>query len=123
MSEIWGAGLSLLRNGQLKGIHDSLAKEMCARTYEEVKGTHGMRMLVEAKPDYKARVGDSPDESDSFFVMLDLCRQRHHFRSGERAAQDRTPKFTGNPNGGNGGGLTPWQQFVRRNNLTLPSLG
>lgn len=119
VSELWGAGLSLLRNGQLKGITDELAKEMCARTYQEVKGKDGLRMLVEPKTDYKARTGESPDIADAAFVLLDLCRQRHHFRSGERPARDNPRpglRYTG------GSQATPWQAFVRRNNLTLPSL-
>jgi hypothetical protein len=32
----------------------------------------------------KNRTGRSPDVADAVMVMIDLCRQRHHFRSTER---------------------------------------
>jgi hypothetical protein len=32
----------------------------------------------------KKRTGRSPDVADAVMVMIDLCRQRHHFRSAER---------------------------------------
>jgi len=76
VTEIWHVGLDFLRCGQLKGIDPALAKEMCSRHVETVKGTT-MRMKVEAKKDMKARIGASPDLADASFILLDLVRQRH----------------------------------------------
>lgn len=117
MSELWAVGKSLLRAGQIKGISDALAKEMCTRTYETVKGGEGMRIRVESKPDYKARVGESPDIADAAFVLLDLCRERYAFKSGEKspAATPGLPSSITSP-------PTSWEQFVQRSQLTLPSI-
>lgn len=117
VSELWAVGKSLLRAGQLRGIGEALAKEMCQRTYETVKGGEGMRIRVESKPDYKARVGESPDIADAAFVMLDLCRERYAFKSGERQAapiRGADPALQ-RPQ-------SSWDQFVKRANLHLPSI-
>lgn len=82
MSEIWYQGQELLRSHQLRGITRELAREMTSREYE-VKGAN-MKIRVEAKPDYKARVGKSPDIADSAFVLVDLCRTRLGLMGGER---------------------------------------
>jgi len=123
MSELWAVGKSLLRAGQLKGISNDLAKEMCQRTYETVKGGEGMRIRVESKPDYKARIGESPDIADAAFVLLELVRERFAFKSGERAPSS-VPKV--GPLAGNPGTFapptTPWHQFVNRVALDIPSL-
>jgi hypothetical protein len=123
VSELWAVGKSLLRAGQLKNISNDLAKEMCQRTYETVKGGEGMRIRIESKPDYKARVGDSPDIADSAFVLLDLCRERFGFRSGERAASPvpqsgplaNSPAVYQPP-------PSPWTRFVEQASLDIPSL-
>lgn len=122
MSELWAVGKSLLRAGQLKNIGNDLAKEMCQRTYETVKGGEGMRIRVESKPDYKARVGESPDIADSAMVLLDLCRERFAFRSGERAA-DAKPRVV--PPGAVAPLappkiVTPWDRFVEQASLDIP---
>ena len=77
VSEIWFAGKDLIRCGQLKGVDQELAKEMCARQYETVKGGEGLRMRVESKLDYKKRAGSSPDLADAAFLLIDLARNRH----------------------------------------------
>lgn len=122
MSELWAVGKSLLRAGQLKNIGNELAKEMCQRTYETVKGGEGMRIRVESKPDYKARVGESPDICDAAFVMVDMCRERFGFRSGEKVASaSPVPGAPYSP------ALlppvsTPWSQFVKNVSLDIPSI-
>lgn len=73
MTEIWYAAKPLMRNGQIKGIPDSLAKEMTARQYSTREGG---KMVAEPKRKMKARTGKSPDEADSFFIMIDLARER-----------------------------------------------
>jgi len=82
MSEIWFQGNELLRSGQLKGIDHALAKEMVSRMYDTTGST--ARIVVEAKKDYKARVGRSPDRADAAFVLVDLCRERMGLMGGER---------------------------------------
>lgn len=77
VSEIWFAGKDLLRCGQLYGITQELAREMCARKYDTVKGAEGLKMRVEPKPDFKKRLGFSPDLADASFLLIDLCRSRH----------------------------------------------
>ena len=77
VTEIWFAGKELIRCGQLKGVDPELAKEMTARQYETAKGGEGLRMRVEAKPDFKKRTGYSPDNADAAFLLVDLARNRH----------------------------------------------
>jgi hypothetical protein len=76
VSELWFVGKEFLRTGQLCGVTEDLAKEMCSRRYDMVKsGT--LRMRAESKADLKQRMGASPDLADSAFILLDLARQRH----------------------------------------------
>ncbi len=86
VSELWGVGMEYLRGGQFAGLRKNkdLMSQLKARRYEEVKGGDGIRVRVESKKDMKLRTGRSPDNADAFFIMLDLCRVRHHFRSEER---------------------------------------
>lgn len=123
VSELWAVGKSLLRAGQLKNISNELAKEMCQRTYETVKGGEGMRIRIESKPDYKARIGESPDIADSAFVMLELCRERFGFRSGERAPNPapQTGPLSNSP-APYQPPPTPWARFVDQVSLDIPSL-
>lgn len=82
MSEIWYQGQELLRSHQLRGISTDLAREMVGRKYE-TRGTN-VKIKVESKIDYKARIGRSPDIADAAFILVDLCRSRHGFMGGER---------------------------------------
>tara|TARA_R100000152_G_scaffold20685_2_gene15260 strand:- start:576 stop:2255 length:1680 start_codon:yes stop_codon:yes gene_type:complete len=82
MSEIWYQGQELLRSHQLRGISTDLAREMVGRRYE-TRGTN-VKIKVESKIDFKARVGRSPDIADAAFIVIDLCRSRHGFMGGER---------------------------------------
>ena len=87
MSEIWYQGQELLRSQQLRGIKTDLAKEMVSRRYE-TSGTN-LKIKVEAKVEYKSRVGKSPDIADAAFILVDLCRTRHGFMGGERFAVNK----------------------------------
>jgi len=82
MSEIWYQGQELLRSQQLRGIPMDLAREMVNRKYE-TRGT-AVKIKVEAKVDYKSRIGKSPDIADAAFILVDLCRSRFGFMGGER---------------------------------------
>jgi hypothetical protein len=86
VSELWGVGQEFMRGGQLAGFErdKDLVVEMKSRRFDTVKGADGERIRVEKKEDMKKRTGRSPDIADAVMVMLDLCRQRHHFRSAER---------------------------------------
>ena len=120
VSELWAVGKSLLRAGQLKGIDDELAKEMTARLYSTVKGGEGLKIQVEPKPDFKDRVGYSPDRADAFFVMVDLCRERFGFKSIERRAE-QVEKGIAAPIATGRQGQT-WDDFVKRTQLVAPSI-
>lgn len=82
VSEIWGVGVEFMRYGQLRGIPESTKREMKARMYDTVKGPEGLKTKVEIKPDMKVRLGFSPDEADTYFILLDLARQRLKFVAG-----------------------------------------
>lgn len=80
VSELWYVGVDLIKSGQLKGLTDTLIREMKARRYETVKGGDiGLKIRVETKDKMKERLGFSPDEADAYFILIDLCRQRHSF--------------------------------------------
>lgn len=76
VSELWYVGKEFLKYGQLKGVTQELAREMKARTYENVKGAEGLKVRVEPKDKMKERLLFSPDMADSAFVLLHLCRER-----------------------------------------------
>lgn len=88
VSELWMAGKELIRCRQLRGIHGEIAAQMCGRTYDTVKGEHGLRMRVEPKSDFKLRLGHSPDSADAFFVLLELARERHGLLAMEPVKDD-----------------------------------
>lgn len=80
VSELWYVGVELMKFGQLKGLREEIIREMKARKYDTVKGgDSGLKIRVERKDDMKERLGFSPDEADSYFVMIELCRQRLQF--------------------------------------------
>jgi len=75
VSELWFVGKELMRTRQLRGVSSELAREITNRNYDLVKsGT--LRVKIETKPDYKARMGRSPDLADAAFLALDCARQR-----------------------------------------------
>lgn len=76
VSELWFVSKELLRCRQLRGIPMEVAKDMCGRTFDTVKSEHGLRIRVEPKTDFKARLGHSPDSADAMFVLVELARDR-----------------------------------------------
>ena len=59
---------------------------MVMRKFDEGKaGDGGSRIRVESKKEMKKRTQSSPDYSDSAFVMLDLCRERHKLSGIDKA--------------------------------------
>lgn len=83
VSELWWGGHEYMRTGQIKGISSELANEMCQRKKSEQKGNGlQLKIRVESKREMKARNLASPDLADSFFILVELCRQRLGFDSG-----------------------------------------
>lgn len=57
----------LLASGQLKGIYQDAALQMCTREYERI----GKKYKLSTKPEAKAALGRSPDDADA---LVGLCR-------------------------------------------------
>ena len=76
VTELWFVGKEFCRTNQLFGITNELAQEVVGRKYDMVKGST-LRMKLESKPDYKNRLGKSPDLADAAFICIDVARQRH----------------------------------------------
>lgn len=75
VSEIWFVAKELMRNRQVFGITEEMARELTSRCYEMVKGST-MRIKVEPKAEVKAKLGHSPDLADAAFIAVDLARSR-----------------------------------------------
>ena len=80
VSELWFSGQALVRSSQIRGLDLDLAKEMTLRTYE----MRGKRVMVTPKEDLRTRLGNSPDNADSFFLMLDIAQRKHKLTATER---------------------------------------
>ena len=76
VTELWFVGKELCRTKQLYGVNNELAQEVVGRKYDMVKGAT-LRMKLESKPDYKNRLGKSPDLADAAIICVDVARQRH----------------------------------------------
>jgi hypothetical protein len=92
VSELWFVGKELMRTKQVFGICAELAQEICARSYDMVK-SGSLKVRVEPKPDYKARMGKSPDLADAAFLALDAARQRMGLVSVEPPKEDQGTGF------------------------------
>lgn len=77
VSELWFVGKELLRTRQIRNIPPEMAMEMTSRGYLIKGQSTGARLAVEPKEQYRSRVGQSPDEADAGFVVLDVARSRH----------------------------------------------
>lgn len=78
-TELFFLGKQYLLGRQLYGLKQDLVKQLAARAFRSRRGSKGVVMQVEPKPEYRARIGSSPDEADSFFVMLECARSRMGF--------------------------------------------
>jgi len=76
-TEIWFGAHPLLRSGQIKGVTVDLGKQICARQHDKSSGRDARVLKIENKRIFKSRVGNSPDESDSFFLGIELAKIRH----------------------------------------------
>jgi len=92
VSELWFVGKELIRTRQLYGLSNDLAQEIVGRTYELLK-TGSLKVRIESKPEFKARIGKSPDLADAAFLALDLARQRHGLIALEPREADLTKGY------------------------------
>lgn len=92
VTEIWYQGKDYLRAGQLTGVDRDLAEEMTARHYEIKKGKE-TRILAEPKKEMKLRLSKSPDEADSYFILVNLAIVRFGFAvNGARMSESQELK-------------------------------
>lgn len=91
VTELWFGGVDFIQSGQIKGMSPELAKQLKERKYDTVKGPSGLRLRAEAKDVMKNRTnGVSPDEADSFTILLALAKERHGFQAvGMEAAREK----------------------------------
>lgn len=82
-TEIWHGAQPLFRSGQIFGVSDELAKELCSRQYAKGRNADVRMVCVEPKKAYKEREGKSPDQSDSFLGLVDFCREKHGLTAAE----------------------------------------
>ena len=60
-----------------------------------VKGATGIKLRIEQKTDMKKRTGGrSPDDADSFLILLELCRERLNFQAQGMEGNRGTPART-----------------------------
>ena len=105
MSEIWYGMHPFLRSQQIKNLPTSLLKQIVSRQHDK-SGQGDARVLkVESKRVFKTREGGSPDESDSFLLVVELAKQRHGFKPSEKTAEA--------PVSGAGKSMT-WKKFAER---------
>lgn len=95
VAELWYAGVDFVQGGQIKGLNSQTCVELTERRkLVERKGVSGLKIRIESKSDMKLRTkGKSPDEGDSFLLLLELARERLNFRAvgmeGQRANAPR----------------------------------
>ena len=87
VSELWFVGKELMRTRQIFGVDSDLAQEIVGRNYELVK-TGSLKVRIESKPEFKHRLGQSPDLADAAFLALDCARQRHGLIAMEPREED-----------------------------------
>lgn len=88
-TQLWYGAHPYFRAGQIRGVTPSLAKEICSRQHEKTGSTDGRTLKIEGKKVYKARVGVSPDESDSFFLLVEHCRSKHAFKHSDKPVEQQ----------------------------------
>jgi hypothetical protein len=76
-SEMWLCMRVLLRNKQISNLHPRAVEQMTLRGFSTGRGASGIRLGVEAKKDFRKRLGGgSPDEADTAFLLIDLAIER-----------------------------------------------
>ena len=106
-TEIWYGMHPFLRSGQIRGITPSLAKQICSRQHDKSGRGDGRTLQTESKRVFKSREGNSPDESDSWLLLVEHAKTRHGFKPSERAAVSEGEKSQGH-------GTSSWAAFVAK---------
>lgn len=86
VTELWWAARAFLEEGMVGGILETyklLRQDLVAREYETVREK---KVSVEKKSEMKARIGRSPDDGDSFVMLIELLR-RKGARAGSKIKQ------------------------------------
>lgn len=96
-SELFFIGKQYLLGRQMFGLSGDMMKQMTARLFTTKKGVKGLRMQVEPKKGYKARMGESPDETDASFVLLEGARSRHFFMPADPVGVQKKAAAKNNP--------------------------
>lgn len=91
VSELWYVGKLFLQKRQMRGLRDSLVKDMCKRLYDRGRQN---KIVVETKRKMRERGISSPDEGDSFFIALDLARSKLGFAVYKGEVGPQRPKRT-----------------------------
>lgn len=78
-TELFFIGKQFFLGRQIFGVSSDMVKQMTSRMFKTQKGAKGLRLQVEPKKEYKARMGESPDETDASFILLEGARTRHLF--------------------------------------------
>lgn len=99
VTELWHVAQEFVADGQIRGVPRELARELKSRVYEMVKGAQ-TRKVAESKRDMRDRLGYSPDDGDSFCILVDLVRNRLGARIGSVDSRRNVKQ-------------TDWQQAVR----------
>ena len=71
VAQLWCQPKSLVRERQIVGIPRTVAMELCQRKFS-TKSTSG-KLWIETKDEMKKRTGESPDEADSFVILIEVA--------------------------------------------------
>ena len=96
-TELFFIGKQFLLGKQLIGLSSDMVKQMTSRMFKTHKGAKGLRLQVEPKDEYKARMGESPDETDASFILIENARERHFFIPQDPIAADKLDKVANDP--------------------------
>jgi len=96
-SELFFIGKQFLLGKQLFGVSSDMVKQMTSRMFKTHKGTKGLVLQVEPKDEYKKRMGESPDETDASFILLEGARERHFFVPQDPVAVKETESLPDDP--------------------------
>lgn len=87
-TELWFMIKEFVQSGQLRGLDEETADELCSREYE----WKGKKISLETKKDYKKRMGKengpdgSPDRADALSIIIDVVRFALGVTPGSREA-------------------------------------
>lgn len=71
VAQLWCQPKSFVRELQIVNLPPELCKELCTRKYADK--SPGGRVYIETKTDLKKRIGESPDLSDAFVILVEVA--------------------------------------------------